>query len=162
MDILRRLFEGDSASRLKIHLDAEDSWSSEGSGCAPRHCRKGKGKTSKGAPRHLERQPTPTSPLSPAARRMDKTAGIAESPQAEGWEWPGPAVEKVTVPPRVRMDRASNLPTTVILKLTLRHKTDFTDRAAASAACAATACRFRSFRRLYVSFLISLISYLVQ
>ena len=35
---------------------------------------------------------------------------------------------------------------TVILKLTLRHKTDSTDRAVASA------CRFRSFRRFYVSF----------
>ena len=41
---------------------------------------------------------------------------------------------------------------TVILNLTLRHKTDFTDRAAASAASAAFACRFRSFRRFYVSF----------
>ena len=50
---------------------------------------------------------------------------------------------------------------TVILKLTLRHKTDFTDRAAASEASAASARRFRSFRRFYVRFLISLISYLV-
>ena len=50
---------------------------------------------------------------------------------------------------------------TVILKLTLRHKTYFTDRAAASAASAASACCFRSFRRFYVSFSISLISYLV-
>ena len=30
---------------MKIHLDAEDSRSSEGSGRAPRHCRNGKGKT---------------------------------------------------------------------------------------------------------------------
>ena len=50
---------------------------------------------------------------------------------------------------------------TVVLKLTLRHKTDFTHRAAASAASAASVRSFRSFRRFYVSFLISLISYLV-
>ena len=50
---------------------------------------------------------------------------------------------------------------TVVLKLTLRHKSDFTDRAAASAASAASARSFLSFRRFYVSFLKSLISYLV-
>ena len=42
--------------------------------------------------------------------------------------------------------------TTVILKLTLRHKTDSTERAAADCADFASACRFRSFRRFYVSF----------
>ena len=41
---------------------------------------------------------------------------------------------------------------TVILKLTLRHKTDVTDRAAADFADFASACRFRSFRRFYLSF----------
>ena len=41
---------------------------------------------------------------------------------------------------------------TFILKLTLRHKTDSTDHAAADCADSASACRFRSFRRLYVSF----------
>ena len=53
------------------------------------------------------------------------------------------------------------IPITVILKLTLGPKTDFTDRGTASAASAASARSFRSFRRFYVSFLISLISYLV-
>ena len=49
----------------------------------------------------------------------------------------------------------------VVLKLTLRQKKYFFDRAAASAASASSARSFRSFRRFYVSFLISLISYLV-
>ena len=42
---------------------------------------------------------------------------------------------------------------TVILKLTLHHKTDSTDRAAADCADFASACRFDSFRRFYVSFM---------
>ena len=42
--------------------------------------------------------------------------------------------------------------TTVILKLTLRHKTDATNRAAADCADSASACRFCSFRRFYISF----------
>ena len=49
VDTLRRLLQGDSASRMKIDLDAEDSQSSEGSGRTPRHRRMGKGKT----PQHL-------------------------------------------------------------------------------------------------------------
>ena len=40
---------------------------------------------------------------------------------------------------------------TVILKLTLRHKTDSTDRAAADCADFTSASRFRSFCRFYVS-----------
>ena len=52
-------------------------------------------------------------------------------------------------------------PGTVILKLTLRDTTDSNDRATASAASGASACRFRSFCRFCVSFLLSLISYLV-
>ena len=50
---------------------------------------------------------------------------------------------------------------TAVLKLTPRHKTHFTDRAAASAVSAASARSFRSFRRFYVSVFISLISCLV-
>ena len=41
VDTLQRLFEADSASRMKIKLDTEHSRSSKGSGCAPHHCPKG-------------------------------------------------------------------------------------------------------------------------
>ena len=44
-DTLRRLFEGDPTTRMKVDLDAEDSRSSEDSGRAPRHRRSGKAKT---------------------------------------------------------------------------------------------------------------------
>ena len=44
------------------------------------------------------------------------------------------------------------LSTTVIVKVTLRHKRDSTDHAAADCADFAPACRFRSFRRFYVRF----------
>ena len=40
---------------------------------------------------------------------------------------------------------------TVILKLTQRHKTESTDRAAADCADLASVCRFRSFRRFHIS-----------
>ena len=46
----------------------------------------------------------------------------------------------------------THLQHTVILKLTLRHKTDSTDHAAANCTDFASACRFRSFPRFYVSF----------
>ena len=41
VDTLQRVFEGDSASTKKKGLDAEDSPSNKGSGCATRPCRKG-------------------------------------------------------------------------------------------------------------------------
>ena len=50
------------------------------------------------------------------------------------------------------LSSSSFLYSTVILKLTLRHKTDSTDCAAADCADFASACRFRSFRRFYVGF----------
>ena len=46
VDTLLRRFKGDSASMMKINLDAEESGSTERSGCASRHRRKGKGKAS--------------------------------------------------------------------------------------------------------------------
>ena len=59
VDTLRRLFQEDCASRMKIDLDAEDSQISEGSCCATRPRRKSKGKTPKKAEapakRHLQR-----------------------------------------------------------------------------------------------------------
>ena len=44
VDTLRRIFDGDPASRMKIDLDVQDFRSSEGSGCATGPRRKGKGK----------------------------------------------------------------------------------------------------------------------
>ena len=45
VDTLRKLFKGNPAFRMKIQPDTQDSASSEGSGRAARHRRKGKGKT---------------------------------------------------------------------------------------------------------------------
>ena len=55
VDTLQRLFQGDSASRMKINLDTEDSRSSKGSGRATRPRRTGKGKTSERVQRSHER-----------------------------------------------------------------------------------------------------------
>ena len=100
VDTLGGLFEGESASRMNIDLDAEDSRSSGSSGRATRQPRKGKKKTPKGyggPPRSTPSTPTPSSP---AAMGMDKGAGIAESGRAAIWEWPEPAVEEAMAPLR--------------------------------------------------------------
>ena len=57
VDTLQKIFYGDPASRMKIHLDAQDSGSSEGSGPATRPHRKNKEKTPEGPPRPAERHP---------------------------------------------------------------------------------------------------------
>ena len=89
MDMLLRLFEGDSASRMTINLDAEDSRSSKSSGRATRPRRKGKEKTSKRARspprdtptlrplRHLCPQGRTTPPASPTAHGLQ--GGSAQS-----------------------------------------------------------------------------------
>ena len=99
------LFQGDSASRMKTDLDAEASRSSEGSSRALRHRRKGKGKTSKGTGGPPRGTPTTSTPSSPAAGTMDDSAGVAESPWSEGWEWREPAMEEATASLLVRMQR---------------------------------------------------------
>ena len=52
-----------SAFRMKINLDAEDSRSREGSGRAPHHGRKGKGKTTERARRAAEGHPHASDPF---------------------------------------------------------------------------------------------------
>ena len=110
VDIHRRLFEGDSASRMKTGLDAEDSQSSNWSGRAARQRRKGKWedprKGHRGPPRST---PTTSTSLSPAATKVDETAGIADSPRAARWEWPEQAVEEAVATLRVRMERVCHL-----------------------------------------------------
>ena len=63
MNTLRRFFNGDPASSMKIDLDAEDSRSSEGSGTASRPRRKGRGKTSERPRRSGERNPHDSDPF---------------------------------------------------------------------------------------------------
>ena len=48
LDTLRKLFEGDSASRMKIRPDAEDLRSSKDSGCAPVTTTRARGRPRKG------------------------------------------------------------------------------------------------------------------
>ena len=63
MDTLRRLFQVDSSSRMKIDLDAEDSQSSRDSSPATRTCRKGRGKTPEKARRSAEGHPRDSDPF---------------------------------------------------------------------------------------------------
>ena len=63
VDNLRRLFEGDSASRMKFDLHAENSPSSESSSRATRHPCKGKRKTPTRAWRPAEKHPHDCNPF---------------------------------------------------------------------------------------------------
>ena len=62
-DTLRRLFEGEPASRMKMDVGTEESRSSEVSGGASRHRRKGKGKTPERAQRPAEKHPHDSDPF---------------------------------------------------------------------------------------------------
>ena len=112
VDTLRRLFEVNSASRMKMYLDAKDSRSSASSDRAPHYRRKGKAKTLERARRPAEGHPDDSNPLV-ISSGMDETAGIAESPRARFWEGPELAAEEATAPLQIRKQRASQLRTAV-------------------------------------------------
>ena len=63
VDTLRRFFDRDPASRMKIGLDAEGCWSSEGSGSTTRPRRKGGGRTPERPPRSGEWHPHDSNPF---------------------------------------------------------------------------------------------------
>ena len=63
MDSLQRLFEADFSSRMKISLNANDSRSSKGTGCATRPRRKGQGKPPKRARRPAKKHPRDFDPF---------------------------------------------------------------------------------------------------
>ena len=111
MDMLLRLIEEHSASRMMNDLDAEDSQSSKNSSRATRTRRKGKGKTSKRARKPAERHPDAPPPPSPVATGTDETAGITNSPPAARWEYPELVAEKATIPLLVWVQRVLHLPT---------------------------------------------------
>ena len=60
---IRRFFDGDPASRMKIYLDVEGSRGSEGSGPATRLRRKRKEETRESPRRSAERQPHDSAPF---------------------------------------------------------------------------------------------------
>ena len=99
VDTLRRFFDGDPVSRIRVDLDAEDSQSRKGSAPPPDPAKRARGRPQNdhgGWPRST---PTTPNPSSPAAMGMDKAAGLATSPGVARWEWPEPVVEEGTTPP---------------------------------------------------------------
>ena len=63
MDTLRRLFQGDFSSRMKIDLDTEDCLCSKGGGRASRHRCNGKRKTPKRVRRPALKHPNDSNPF---------------------------------------------------------------------------------------------------
>ena len=89
VETLRKLFEGDTSS--KITLDEADTGSSGSSGHTAHRRRKGKGKTSRGGGGQRVDTPTTVTPSSPPVTGMNEAANIAK------W-WLGRAEEAETSP----------------------------------------------------------------
>ena len=80
LDSLRRFFNGDPVSKMKIGLVEKDSCSSEGSGTATCPRRKGKGKTPERLRRPAERHPNGSDPFVPCSDGDGRDRRLRQQP----------------------------------------------------------------------------------